>query len=54
MFLRVHITPCLPWHTHRYPPPPGIRERIYNFEGVAYANFDPKPFEGDAGWINSF
>eukprot|EP00195_Chlamydomonas_chlamydogama_P010756 CAMPEP_0202906016 /NCGR_PEP_ID=MMETSP1392-20130828/37031_1 /ASSEMBLY_ACC=CAM_ASM_000868 /TAXON_ID=225041 /ORGANISM="Chlamydomonas chlamydogama, Strain SAG 11-48b" /LENGTH=1079 /DNA_ID=CAMNT_0049594355 /DNA_START=194 /DNA_END=3430 /DNA_ORIENTATION=- len=35
---------------HRYPPPPGIRERIYNFEGVAYANFDPKPYEGDTNW----
>eukprot|EP00798_Chlamydomonas_sp_ICE-L_P004753 gene4753-34503_t len=39
---------------HRHPPPPGIRERIYNFEGVAYAHFDPKPYEAETAWINNF
>ncbi|PNW77593.1 hypothetical protein CHLRE_10g443550v5 [Chlamydomonas reinhardtii] len=39
---------------HRYLPPPGIRERIYNFEGVAYAHFDPRSYEGDISWANNF
>ncbi|GAX81252.1 hypothetical protein CEUSTIGMA_g8684.t1 [Chlamydomonas eustigma] len=39
---------------HRYAPPPGIRERIYNFEGVAYAHFDPQPCEADTAWMNAF
>lgn len=39
---------------HRFPPPPGIRERIYNFEGVAYAHFEPKPYEGDTRWMENF
>ncbi|GIL79333.1 hypothetical protein Vretimale_16527 [Volvox reticuliferus] len=39
---------------HRYMAPPGIRERIYNFEGVAYAHFDPRAYEGDLSWANNF
>ncbi|KAG2485550.1 hypothetical protein HYH03_015717 [Edaphochlamys debaryana] len=39
---------------HRYLPPPGIRERIYNFEGVSYAQCDPRAYEGDMGWANNF
>lgn len=42
-------------HTaHRSPPPPGIRERIYNFEGVAYAHFEPQAYEGDTRWMENF
>lgn len=39
---------------HKLMPPTGIRERIYNFEGVLYAHFDPKPYDGDMAWANNF
>lgn len=39
---------------HKLLPPTGIRERIYNFEGVLYAHFDPKPYDGDMAWANNF
>jgi hypothetical protein len=38
----------------RFPPPAGIRERIYNFEGVAYAHFEPHAFDGDMRWMENF
>lgn len=44
----------LPHFAHRFPPPPGIRERIYNFEGVAYAHFEPRAYDGDMRWMENF
>lgn len=42
------LPPC------RFPTPPGIRERIYNFEGPPRTTFDPQPAEGDLMWVNGF
>lgn len=38
----------------RQPPPPGMIERIDEFEGVAYARFEPPPYAGDVTWLEEF
>ncbi|KAJ9512342.1 hypothetical protein QJQ45_012886 [Haematococcus lacustris] len=35
--------------------PPGMRERIYNFEGVSFAHFEPRATTGsDLHWLDAF
>ncbi|KAF5836996.1 kinase-like domain-containing protein [Dunaliella salina] len=38
----------------RLPPPPGMLQRIDDFEGVAYARFEPPPYDGDLSWLEDF
>jgi hypothetical protein len=45
---------CVAFLMCRFPPPAGIRERIYNFEGVAYAHFEPHAYDGDMRWMENF
>ncbi|KAL6754679.1 phosphatase 2C and cyclic nucleotide-binding/kinase domain-containing protein-like protein [Haematococcus lacustris] len=40
---------------HRATTPPGMRERIYNFEGVSFAHFEPRATTGsDLHWLDAF
>mmetsp|Transcript_42463 Transcript_42463/g.127296 ORF Transcript_42463/g.127296 Transcript_42463/m.127296 type:complete len:1094 (-) Transcript_42463:580-3861(-) len=39
---------------HELPPPPGIRERMYNLDGLQNVPFRAEPYSGDANWIQGF
>ncbi len=39
-------------HTQR--PPSGIRERIYNFEGLDLTLVPMEPYDGDMSWAEHF
>lgn len=41
-------------YIQQMPIPPGLRQRIVAFEGVAVADFDPKAPERDPTWIKDF
>eukprot|EP00983_Pelagomonas_calceolata_P071273 1151160-Pelagomonas_calceolata.AAC.3 len=48
------ITLCTFVPLTRLPPPPGMLQRIDDFEGVAYARFEPPPYDGDLSWLEDF
>lgn len=53
---QAHNTACCtpPLPPRSCSPPLGVRERIYNYEGLSAVHFDPKPCEADTMWINVF